>query len=103
MVALYWPVNLLEWYRFIKDVFPTPESPSIITFNNTFCLRPLMMFECYENGQISSKDRCVFFYVTTSQERQNILFFFLSVNQSGEKYYFPKCSLMLGYNNCFRQ
>ena len=36
MVALYCSENLLFTYWFISEVFPTPESPRIITFSSTF-------------------------------------------------------------------
>ena len=36
IVALYWLENFWFTYRFIKLVFPTPESPRMITFNRTF-------------------------------------------------------------------
>lgn len=38
MVALYWLVNFLLTYWFIRDVLPTLESPNMITFRRTFFL-----------------------------------------------------------------
>lgn len=42
MVALYWLENFLLTYWFIKDVFPTPESPRMMTFNKTFFLEAIV-------------------------------------------------------------
>jgi len=36
IVALYWLENFLLTYWFMRDVFPTPESPRIMTFRRTF-------------------------------------------------------------------
>ena len=36
MVALYWFENFLLTYWFMREVFPTPESPKMITFSKTF-------------------------------------------------------------------
>uniref|UniRef100_A0A6B0TSB4 Putative secreted protein n=1 Tax=Ixodes ricinus TaxID=34613 RepID=A0A6B0TSB4_IXORI len=38
MVALYWLLNFLFTYWFIKDVLPTPLSPRMITLSSTFFL-----------------------------------------------------------------
>ena len=46
MVALYWFENFLLTYWFIKDVFPTPESPRIMTFSNTFFLEAIFSLRC---------------------------------------------------------
>ena len=39
MVALYWLENFLLTYWFMREVFPTPESPRMMTLSRTF-LRP---------------------------------------------------------------
>lgn len=36
MVALYWLLNFLFTYWFMREVFPTPLSPRMMTFNRTF-------------------------------------------------------------------
>lgn len=38
IVALYWLENFLLTYWFMSEVFPTPESPRMITFKRTFFL-----------------------------------------------------------------
>lgn len=38
IVALYCPVNLLEWNLFMRDVFPTPEFPRMTSLRVTFLL-----------------------------------------------------------------
>ncbi len=40
MVALYWLENFLLTYWFMREVFPTPESPRMMTLSSTFFLAP---------------------------------------------------------------
>jgi len=52
MVALYWPVNFLEWYRFMREVFPTLKGCIFGCFNYLLPLRVVFYccvfyFECF--------------------------------------------------------
>lgn len=42
IVALYWLLNFLFTYCFMREVFPTPESPRMMTFSNTFFLEVIL-------------------------------------------------------------
>lgn len=56
MVALYWFENFLLTYWFISEVLPTPESPRMITFSNTFFLDAMMLLKKYWHND----ERCEF-------------------------------------------
>ena len=55
LITLYCDVNLLLTYWFIRDVFPTPESPKIITLSKTFFLDAIFDIKFFQNHFSKSK------------------------------------------------
>ena len=57
IVALYWLLNFLFTYWFMSDVLPTPESPRMITFSNTFFLEVILQTQslCWGTGMGASR------------------------------------------------